>query len=65
MKTIMVSAADHFSELAAELSFTEKEREELRGARTLPIVFDKDCLETTPEQALKFKRMNPVQRTAP
>lgn len=55
---------DRFSELAEELAFTEKEREELNRARTLPITFDEDCPETTPEQALKFKRVNPVRRTA-
>lgn len=42
------------------LAFTERERAELKRARALPIVFDGDCPETTPEQALKFKRVNPV-----
>ena len=46
------------------LAFTEKEQEELKRARTMPISFDEDCPETTPEQALKFKRVNPVRQTA-
>lgn len=46
-----------------ELAFTQKERDELKRARTLPIVFDEDCPETTPEQAIKFRRVNPVRRT--
>lgn len=48
--------------MVLELAFTEEERDELRRARTLPIVFDEDCPETTPEQAIKFKRVNPVHR---
>lgn len=52
-------------ERAEELTFTENERAELNRARVLTIVFDEDCPETTPEQALKFKRVNPVRRTAP
>lgn len=46
------------------LAFTEKEQEELKRARAMPISFDEDCPETTPEQALKFKRVNPVRQTA-
>ena len=30
----------------------------------MPITFDEDCPETTPERALKFKRVNPVRKTA-
>ncbi len=29
----------------------------------MPITFDEDCPETTPERALKFKRVNPVRRS--
>ena len=46
------------------LAFTEKEQEELKRARAMPISFDEDCPETTPERALKFKRVNPVRQTA-
>lgn len=60
----MASTTDRFSKLAEELAFTEKERDELNWARTMPIIFDEDCPETTPERALKFRRVNPVRRTA-
>ena len=43
----------------SELAFSETDLEELRKAREMPIVFDEDCPETTPEKALKFKRVNP------
>jgi hypothetical protein len=42
-----------------ELKFSEAELEELAKARTLPITFDEECPETTPERALKFRRVNP------
>lgn len=48
--------------LARELSFTEEEIEELKIAREKPIVFDEDCPETTPERALKFRRVNPPRK---
>lgn len=37
----------------------EDEKAVLKEARKRPIVFDKDCPETTPEKALKFRRVNP------
>ena len=61
----MTNATDCSSDFAKELAFTEKEWEELNRARTLPITFDEDCPKTATEQALKFKRVNPVRRTAP
>lgn len=42
-----------------ELSFTKEELDELKKAREMPIVFDEDCPETTPERAIKFRRVNP------
>jgi len=60
----MANAADLTRELMNELAFTPEELEELERARTMPITFDEDCPETTPERALKFKRVNPIQRTA-
>lgn len=42
-----------------ELSFTREDMQELEKARKMPIVFDEDCPETTPEQAVKFRRVNP------
>lgn len=42
-----------------ELTFTEEELQELKKAREMPIVFDEDCQDTTPERAVRFKRVNP------
>lgn len=39
-------------------SFTEEEIRTLEEARKREIVFDRDCPETTPERAVKFKRVN-------
>lgn len=47
------------NELIRELAFSKEERDELAKSRTMPIMFDSDCPETTPERALKFKRVNP------
>lgn len=51
-------------ELLEELAFSEEELEALKRAQALPITFDDDCPETTPERALLFKRVNPLMRTA-
>ena len=42
-----------------KLAFSEEELKELEKARNKEIVFEEDCPETTPERALKFKRVNP------
>ena len=47
-----------------ELAFTEEEKEELRKACLMPITFDEDCPETTPETAIKFRRVNPARQKA-
>ena len=60
----MASAADLTGELKKELAFTPEELKELERARTMPVTFDKDCPETTPERAVKFRRVNPVRRVA-
>lgn len=60
----MANTADMTRELKEELAFTQEEVKELEQARTMPITFDEDCPETTPEQAMKFRRVNPVRRTA-
>ena len=44
--------------------FTPEELAELENARKMPITFDEDCPETTPERAIKFKRVNPPRKTA-
>lgn len=51
-------------ELRDELTFTEEERKELEKAKKMPVSFDADCLETTPERAIKFRRINPPRKTA-
>ncbi len=60
----MANAADRAKEFMNELVFTQEELDELEQARSMPITFDEDCPETTPERALKFRRVNPVRHTA-
>ena len=60
----MENVADMTKELMNELAFTKEELKELKRARTMPITFDEDCPETTPEKAMKFRRVNPVRRAA-
>lgn len=50
--------------VAEELAFTTEEIKEIEAARTQPIVFDEDCPETTPERAVKFRRVNPPRGTS-
>ena len=45
-----------------EAQLTEKEKEQLEAARSMPIVYDDDCPETTPERAIKFRRVNPPRQ---
>ena len=59
----MVNMTDFPKEGIEELAFTAEEKEELEKARKMPITFDEECPETTPERALKFKRVNPPRRT--
>jgi len=47
-----------------ELAFTEEEREQLSKARKMPITFDEECPPTTPERAIRFKRVNPSRKVA-
>ena len=55
----MVNRDNLTKEQIAELAFTPEELAELQRARAMPITFDEDCPETTPEKALKFRRFNP------
>lgn len=55
----MVNIGEITPDLAKELAFSEEELKELKRAKAKEIVFDEDCPETTPERALKFKRVNP------
>ena len=40
--------------------FSDAELDELDKARKMPITYDEDCPETTPEMAMRFRRVNPV-----
>ncbi len=51
-------------ELKRELAFSEEEKKELEKARSMPITFDADGPETTPERALRFRRVNPRRKAS-
>ncbi len=59
----MVNTDNISMTMAQELAFTAEEIKELSEARKRPITFDEDCPETTPEKALKFRRVNPSRNT--
>ena len=42
--------------------FSDAELAELDKARKMPITYDEDCPETTPEMAMRFRRVNPVRK---
>ena len=46
-----------------ELAFTAEELRALERARSMPITFDEDCPEITPERAIKFRRVNPPKKS--
>ena len=48
-----------FGTWVAFRAFTKEELAELEAAKKMPITFDADCPETTPERAVKFRRVNP------
>ena len=60
----MVNADLYTEAQLRELSFTEEERDQLARARMMPITFDEECPPTTPEKAMKFRRVNPPRRPA-
>ncbi len=47
-----------------DLTFTPEDLQELQRAREMPIVFDEDCPEVTPEQAVRFRRVHPRRTEA-
>lgn len=49
-----------YAQADQELAFTQDEMAEQERARTMPITFDEDCPEMTPERTLRFRRVNPV-----
>lgn len=55
----MVNTSEITNEMLRDLAFSKEEQDEIVKSRTMPILFDEDCPETTPERALKFKRVNP------
>ena len=60
----MVNMTDYRETIKKELPFTEEEMEQLDKAKNMPITFDEDCPETTPERALKFRRVNPPRKSS-
>ena len=59
----MVNMIELTEEMKKELAFTEEEIKELENARKMPITLDEDCPETTPERAVRFRRVNPKRTT--
>ena len=59
----MVNINEISASTAKDLAFSKEELEELEKAKKMPITFDEDCPETTPERALKFRRVNPSRST--
>lgn len=55
----MVNIDEMTQEMMESLAFSDNEKKALAAAREKPIVFDEECPETTPEQAVKFRRVNP------
>ena len=60
----MVNMNSITEEMKKELAFTEEELKELEQERKMPITFDEDCPEISPEKAIKFRRVNPPRRFA-
>lgn len=60
----MVNVEQFTKEQLKDLAFTQEEIMQLEKARKMPLSFDEECPETTPELALKFKRVNPSRRVA-
>ena len=55
----MVNTNEMPNALAEDLAFIQKDLEEWEHARSMPISFDEDCPEITPEMAVHFRRVNP------
>ncbi|MFG6358776.1 MAG: hypothetical protein K1W26_18440 [Acetatifactor sp.] len=55
----MVNYDEMTQEAIESLAFSDDERKALALAKKRPIAFDEECPETTPEQAVKFRRVNP------
>lgn len=46
-----------------EAVFTQADLDELARLEDRPVTFDENCPEVTPEQAIRFHRVNPVRKT--
>lgn len=46
-----------------DLQLSDEEIKLLEKARSMPITFDKDCPETTPERAIRYRRVNRPEKT--
>ena len=55
----MASIRDIDNIVEEEMNFNKEELKEIERAREMPVVFDDDCPEVTPEKAMKFRRINP------
>lgn len=55
----MVNMNNISKSVVNDLAFSKEELDELKRAKEMPITFDEDFPETTPERALKFRRVNP------
>lgn len=55
---------ENLPELPKEMILSDEEWAVIAQARVKPVTFDEDCPETTPEQAIRFKRVNPVRNAA-
>ena len=45
-----------------EAVFTQADLNELARLENRPVTFDNDCPEVTPEQAIHFRRVNPIRQ---
>lgn len=59
----MIKASEMTPAMLKELAFTQDEIDEQNRSRNMPITFDEDCPETTPERAVAFHRVNPPNKT--
>lgn len=57
----MASSDDISVDFVKEMGFTIEEIKEIENARNMPIIFDEECPETTPERAMRFRRVNPTK----
>ena len=58
----MIKTSEMTPEMLKELAFTQEEIDELNRSREMPITFDEDSPETTPERAVRFYRINPLNK---